>query len=342
MLLAIVATFVGGVVPLTSAAQAAPASNSIQAAVAQRNALLTQLESADPQIAAAQRTLIGVQAQLGASSSALTTGNKRLVALQSQMADNQQVLARAKEGLAQMLRVTYVSAGQNSVAGAVFASDSFNQAFDRLKGAQTVSDQLAILLRTVDQAQTALTQEQKVLSAEQTATLQLEASLAGQSNQLLATVAARDQLLANATPPVIAIVAKIDNSINVGARSPAPRAGPRVVAHGGGSCGNHFAYGQCTWYVASRRCIPWFGSAYQWLSQAAAAGYATGHTPAVGAVAVWYAGQGGASGAGHVAYVEAVGNGTFTISEMNWNGGWGRVSSRTLADNSAVGGFIYG
>ncbi len=71
-------------------------------------------------------------------------------------------------------------------------------------------------------------------------------------------------------------------------------------------------------------------------------GYATGRAPAVGAVAVWYAGQGGASGSGHVAYVESVGNGTYTVSEMNWNGGWGHVSRRTLSDGSPIGGFIYG
>lgn len=342
LLLGFVATLVVGAVPLTAPGVAA-VSSATGVATGQRDALLKQLESADPQIAAAERSLTSVQAQLASSSSALAADNTRLVEVQSQMSNNQQVLARAKQGLAQMLRVTYVSGGQNTVTGAVFASDNFNQAFDRLRGAQTVSDQLGVLLHAVDQTQTALAQEQKLLTQQKAVSLKLESGLAAQSSQLLATVAARDQLLANATPAVVAIVAKIDNSANTGSPRPTGRSAPRVMAYAGGSsCSNHFAYGQCTWYVASRRCIPWFGNASQWLGAAAAAGYATGRTPAVGAVAVWYPGQGGAGGSGHVAYVEAVGNGTYTVSEMNWNGGWAHTSSRTLADSSPIGGFIYG
>lgn len=355
---------VAAVVPLTSTAQSAPAaSSSTSSDAARRDALLQKLQATDPQIAAAERTLTALQGQLTASNVALATDNKRLVEVQSQMAANQQVMAQAKAQLAQMMRVTYVSQGQNTVAGAVFAADSFNQAFDRFKGAQTVSDQLATLLKTVDQAQAALAAEQKVLTAEQAATLKLESGLAAQSNMLLATVAARDQLLTSAPAPVVDTVAKIDNANNAIAVKSTPRSAPRPMqvqpaskpAPGGGGgggapgnggasgpCGNHFAYGQCTWYVASRRCIPWFGSAGEWLGAARSMGYATGMRPAVGAVAVWYAGQGGASGSGHVAYVEAVGNGTYTVSEMNWNGGWGHVSRRTLSDGSPIGGFIYG
>lgn len=101
-------------------------------------------------------------------------------------------------------------------------------------------------------------------------------------------------------------------------------------------CGNHFAYGYCTWYVANKRCIPWFGNANAWIYNAQAMGYATGSEPAVGAVYVepWL------SGWGHVSYVESInGDGTFTVSEMNYIG-WNTVSYRTISVG-AGGTFIY-
>lgn len=96
---------------------------------------------------------------------------------------------------------------------------------------------------------------------------------------------------------------------------------------GAGSIGNTYAYGYCTWYVASRRAIPGnWGNAYTWLSAARGAGYGTGSTPRVGAVA-WERGN-------HVAYVESVDGNTVTVSEMNYwggGGGWGRRSYRTTS-----------
>jgi len=120
---------------------------------------------------------------------------------------------------------------------------------------------------------------------------------------------------------------------------------------GSSSCGNHFAYGECTWYVANRRCVPWSGNANQWYYNAAAYGYREGHTPVPGAIVVFWPGGDGASRVGHVGYVEAVGpangipSGEFKLSEMNFSGnggGWDRVSYRVLPNNSGgIQGFIY-
>lgn len=100
---------------------------------------------------------------------------------------------------------------------------------------------------------------------------------------------------------------------------------------------NHFAYGWCTYYVASRRNIPWFGNAGTWLSGARGAGFATGSTPQVGAIIVT-----AESRYGHVGIVESVNSdGTITISEMNYSG-WNRVSSRTISTSyGAIKGYIY-
>lgn len=101
-----------------------------------------------------------------------------------------------------------------------------------------------------------------------------------------------------------------------------------------GSFPNNFPYGWCTWYVASRRYIPWNGNAGDWYWNAQAMGYATGSVPAVGAVLVtnesWW---------GHVAIVEAVYGSTILISEMNGVAGWGVVGSRVVP--ASIGMYIY-
>jgi len=86
-----------------------------------------------------------------------------------------------------------------------------------------------------------------------------------------------------------------------------------------------FPWGYCTWYVASKRPVPWIGNAYQWPDNARAMGYQTGMTPKPGAImATWE------SSLGHVAYVEAVNaDGSWTVSEMNFVG-FGVVSRRTI------------
>ena len=101
-----------------------------------------------------------------------------------------------------------------------------------------------------------------------------------------------------------------------------------------------FPYGQCTWYVASRRDVTWGGNAWVWY--AAAAGIRPeGHVPVQGAIVVFDIGW-----AGHVAYVEHVNpDGSFVISEMNFysnGGGWGRIDRRTIAAHDwSIIGFIY-
>ena len=92
------------------------------------------------------------------------------------------------------------------------------------------------------------------------------------------------------------------------------------------SAGNTYVAGTCTWYVKSR--IPSLpnqlgNGGYGWLSAAAAFGYATGSSPAPGAIGVE---------SGHVVIVESVnGNGTVNISEMNYAGQVGVVHYRTTS-----------
>ncbi|MFH1182828.1 MAG: LysM peptidoglycan-binding domain-containing protein [Candidatus Moraniibacteriota bacterium] len=103
------------------------------------------------------------------------------------------------------------------------------------------------------------------------------------------------------------------------------------------SSGAHsFPWGWCTWYVASRRHVPWGGNAGTWLYHAKAYGANIGRTPRPGAIMV-----SGESRWGHVGIVESVSGDSFTISEMNYRG-FGVVSKRTLSKGSGVvKGFIY-
>lgn len=108
-----------------------------------------------------------------------------------------------------------------------------------------------------------------------------------------------------------------------------PPTGKQTNATGG------YAYGQCTYYVASKRQVGLrWGNARTWMSAAQREGYQTGKIPVPGAVAWtpngWY---------GHVAYVERVEGEQVLISEMNF-AGWNRVSQRWV--NASSFGYIYG
>lgn len=96
---------------------------------------------------------------------------------------------------------------------------------------------------------------------------------------------------------------------------------------------NSYSWGQCVWYVATRRAVPMWGNANQWLANARAAGWATGNVPRVGAIA-WT----GKGYAGHVAIVEAVNGNQITVSDMNY-AGVGVVTTRLTSASEWV--YIY-
>lgn len=89
-----------------------------------------------------------------------------------------------------------------------------------------------------------------------------------------------------------------------------------------------YAYGHCTYYVASRRPLPQnWGNARDWLGRAKAAGYLTGVNARAGAIAQTTTGRWG-----HVAYVEKVEDGKVYLSEYNFVG-WNRLSYRWANEN---------
>ena len=104
----------------------------------------------------------------------------------------------------------------------------------------------------------------------------------------------------------------------------------------GNNC-HTFVSGQCTWYVATRRCIPWSGHAKSWLANARNMGFQIGYTPQVGAVISLRESR----RYGHVGYVEYFNDETVTFSEMNFKGPWIKTTRTLNLDDSRILGYIY-
>ncbi|GAC1345044.1 MAG: hypothetical protein NVSMB29_19090 [Candidatus Dormibacteria bacterium] len=118
-----------------------------------------------------------------------------------------------------------------------------------------------------------------------------------------------------------------------------PQVNPAQYQTGGSSsAGGRFPWGQCTWYLSTRRLVPWNGNGGEWYRNAQAFGRPEGRIPVAGAIAViqnW--------GVGHVAYVEKVNpDGSFVVSEMHYPVLGGR-DERTLTVSTLAGlvGFVY-
>lgn len=115
-------------------------------------------------------------------------------------------------------------------------------------------------------------------------------------------------------------------------------AGATQVAYN--SSGNTYPVGQCTW--GAKQSAGWvgnyWGNANQWLYSASAAGFRTGSTPQVGAVAVWTAGA-----YGHVAVVTAVNGSQIQVVESNYAGNMSVGNYRGWFNPAAdgVSGYIY-
>ena len=328
--------------PIAPRAQTASQADALRARraqlVAQLQTLLGPRAGASAKLLAAEQALASVQNELAAVRKRLDGADARLLALSRQIADDEHVVSDAREQLGNLIRATYESSSADGFVAAILSANDFNTVIDRVKGAAHVTDQVRQLGARLQERQAALAQERLSLQHDFAEAKDLEGQLGLEDGRMLAMVAQRDAAFRNLDGPARNIanqIAEIDLELS----------GQQSV-NAAGPCGNHFAFGYCTYYVATRRCIPWFGNAWQWWGAAAAYGYAEGHAPRRGAVAVW--GRYGSSPDGHVGYVEAVGPtsgvpaGSFLVSEMNY-AGWDRVDQRVVPDNAAgLVGFIYG
>ncbi len=334
----------------TSSQNGTQAPSSAIAALQQRRAqLIAELAAMQPSLSAAggavnsaERMFNAQQQKVLNERNQLASLNATLLSLSSELNSNDATAAQDKAQLAAITRATYETSGNDQVLAAVLSAQSFNQAIDELKTANQVSQQVLALVERLAASNHAIIAEQTSIRSDAAAAEALEGQLAAQSDRLITILENRNTLFAGLTGParqVAAEIANIDNQIAY------LEAGPHV---GSGPCGNHFAYGYCTYYVATRRCVPWLGNASGWYIAAREMGYQEGMTPVAGAIVVFWPGVDGVSEEGHVAYVEAVGPadgipaGSFELSEMNF-AGWNRVDYRVISDTSNdIEGFIYG
>jgi surface antigen/peptidoglycan hydrolase CwlO-like protein len=339
-----------GTIPDTQANNSTQAPNSAIAALQQRRAqLIAELAAMQPNLRAAGGSVGSAEALFNAQQSKvlnernqLARLNATLLSLSSQLKSNDATVAQDKQQLAAITRATYESSGGNQVLAAVLSAPSFNQAMDELKSANQVSQQVLALVQRLARANHAINAEQASIRHDVATAGIMEGQLAAQSDRLLLILENRNTVFQGLSGParrIAADIANIDNQIAF------LESGPHV---GSGPCGDHFAYGFCTYYVATRRCVPWLGNAKDWFSAAAAMGYKEGRLPLAGAIVVFRPGVSGVSSLGHVAYVEAVGPaegipaGSFKLSEMNF-AGWNQVDYRVLSDgDGSIEGFIYG
>ncbi|NNM97863.1 MAG: CHAP domain-containing protein [Candidatus Dormibacteraeota bacterium] len=256
----------------------------------------------------AQGKVKALLVKVEAEQSYLQQLNQRLASDQETAAVLQQQMAGDRNALTNLVSTAYVDGNGSQAVADALAAPSLSQFLSSTTLPAAIASQVAALVGNMQKDQRVVSTDTSQLMADESQAMVVQQELGTQSAQLLSS-------LSNPQP-----------------------------ALGSGSWS--FAYGDCTWYVATQRKVTWGGNAYQWWANAAAAGYAEGQTPQVGSIVVWGQDVPGYSyGYGHVAYVQAVQGNQFEVSEMNFSapgGGWDRVDYRWVADGAGYLGFIYG
>jgi surface antigen len=288
-------------------------------------AVFADTSSSTPTLAQLNAQLTTDQAQLNDLNDQVERAQADLDQLNHKLIDDQQHEADLGKQLAMMGKLEYEQPAFS--LSAILEATSLQQLFANIAQARLVANKQRNLL---DQARQLRRQDQQTHDQMATRLSDVQ-SARDQAAQVAArTLAMRD------TAQDAALRAR---AAQVAAQANATTTQPQVVRYtGSGPYPNHFSFGYCTYYVATRRYVPWFGDAGQWWPNARAMGYPEGQTPQVGAIMVTRE-----SAIGHVAYVESVSGSTFVISEMNYTA-WNVVDRRTitLGGKVPIVGFIYG
>ena len=177
---------------------------------------------------------------------------------------------------------------------------------------------LAAEKATAEGEKASLLEKKAAAEAEAKAAAEAEAAYkAQQARQRQSVVASANTTL---VAQVQATAASYSASSEAEAPTPTPVATPAPVKQRPTYNTNASSYpvGECTW--GAKTLAPWagdyWGNGGQWAASAAAAGFRTGSTPQVGAIACWNDG-----GYGHVAVVTAVESSSrIQVSESNYGG----------------------
>jgi surface antigen len=312
-------------------------SAAVRAATSQsESSLSSQLAAVKAQLATDQKRVAALNEQMEATKSALDQRQRMLAADQRQQ-DSLRVQLSA------LARLDYKR--DPTLLVQLMQAKSLSQLLLELGESRQIDANERELLIEVsrlkardEQARTQLRRDfGKLQDAVATATSIAQRDLALQQSLQKKLAAARAAAAAAAEAARQAQLAAEMNAVAGTAGTVSAQATAVAVAATFSAVGNHFSFGYCTWYVASRLVIPWYGNAIEWWGNASAYGYAEGQVPRSGAILVE-----GFAPVGHVAYVESVNSdGSFVVSEMNFQG-WDVVDTRTVTRADPVIGFIYG
>ena len=173
---------------------------------------------------------------------------------------------------------------------------------------------LAAEKATAESDKATLLEQKAAAEAEAKAAAEAEAAYkARQTSQQQSVVASGNTTLSDQVQATSSSSSDDDSSY-----TPAPAPTPTRQRPTYSTNASSYPTGECTW--GAKTLAPWagdyWGNGAQWATSAAAAGFRTGSTPQVGAIACWNDG-----GYGHVAVVTAVSSSTsIQVSESNYGG----------------------
>ena len=183
---------------------------------------------------------------------------------------------------------------------------------------------LAAEKATAEGEKASLLEKKAAAEAEAKAAAEAEAAYkAQQASQRQSVVASAnttlvEQVKATATASTATPAANSEEATSTPAPTPVATPAPARQRPTYSTNASSYPVGECTW--GAKTLAPWagdyWGNGGQWAASAAAAGFRTGSTPQVGAIACWNDG-----GYGHVAVVTAVESSSrIQVSESNYGG----------------------
>ena len=183
---------------------------------------------------------------------------------------------------------------------------------------------LAAEKATAESEKASLLEKKAAAEAEAKAAAEAEAAYkAKQASQRQSVVASAnttlvEQVKATATASTATPAANSEEGTSTPAPTPVATPAPVKQRPTYNTNASSYPVGECTW--GAKTLAPWagdyWGNGGQWAASAAAAGFRTGSTPQVGAIACWNDG-----GYGHVAVVTAVESSSrIQVSESNYGG----------------------
>ena len=326
---------VTAILTLAATALAAPATSAPAFAEAPRADATGDLNRLNQQLDEAQAKLTNLNNQVEHSQG-------QLDGLERKLAGDQRKQEELSRQLGQLARVEYEA--PTLTFSTVMEARSLDQLLTSMAQARLVAHKQRTLLgqaiqlrREDEQARNQVAARLDEIRSARDAAARVEQQTLAMRDKAADEVAKERAAALAAQAAATRVVVPVPVAV-VAAAAPQPQSQPTGGVGTRPPMENHFSYGYCTWYVANRRYVPWYGNAIDWWPNAAAYGYPEGHTPVPGAIMVSME-----SPIGHVAYVESVnGDGSFVVSEMNWSG-WNVIDYRTVRPGQVpVVGFIYG